>query len=222
MKKLLVFIMTVMTMYSLSLKGLISTYPIGMELEFLDNGRVEGNYHYLKYKTPIKLIGTYNEEKIQLEYIQKGHVKEKFDLYFTQDYKERKRLIGYWHMGNKKLEVEVRQGKIDFDTIDPLDDMYVEDIEMKIFPQLIFNNPIDLGSGYGSPTKVDYYTENSLPSLIYNLGIDGIVEEVRSDGSSLHSGTIIYAQRRYYLFALLALTYYPENFNWFHSHPSFH
>lgn len=219
MKKLLVFIMTLMTVYGLSYEGLLSKYPIGMELEFLEDGRVEGNYYYLKYKTPIKLIGTYNEENVKLEYIKDGEVLEEFDLYFTKAYSERKRLIGYWTMGDRKLEVEVRQGEIDFDTINPLDDMYIEEIEMEVFPHLVFEKEIDLGSGWGSPTDVDFYGDKSLVKLLYDLGVDESVEDIRSDGSSFHSGTIIFAQRRYYLFYLLNLSYYPENapFEMYHS-----
>ncbi len=214
MKKLLVFIMTIVSIYSLSLEGLLSKYPIGMELNFLEEGKVEGDYYYLKYKTPIKLIGTYNEEKVELEYVKDGNIEEEFDLYFTKDFDGRKRLIGYWTMGNRKLEVEVRQGEIDFDNINPLDDMYIEEIEMKLFPHLVFNNEnIDLGSGYGSPTEVEYYGNDSLVTLLYNLGVDESVEEIRSDGSSFHSGTIIHAQRRFYLFNLLNLTYNPQNFD---------
>ena len=74
--------------------------------------------------------------------------------------------------------------------IDPLEDNYIEYEEMKYWPDLVFNVPIDLGSGRYSPVKVDYY--NDLP--VGNLKI--IVEKIRSETEE--KGSLYFALFRYY------------------------
>ena len=49
--------------------------------------------------------------------------------------------------------------------VDPFADKNITCAEMKKFPKLIFAQGIDLGSGYGSPTKFDYQCKESLALL---------------------------------------------------------
>ncbi|ACA85059.1 Ankyrin [Shewanella woodyi ATCC 51908] len=94
---------------------------------------------------------------------------------------------------------------------DPLADNKVTCEEMETSPELVFKLN-DLGSGRGSPNEVDYYCPKSLNQL-------GFLQKVIAQAGSIRSpswlpqyctGTIIYAQRRYYHFSLAKLGYFPQ------------
>lgn len=85
----------------------------------------------------------------------------------------------------------------------PLADADVSCDEMRRFPKQVFKYGLDLGSGYGSSTEFDYECPDSVSSLPFMARVLGIAEAVRGqDGPSHCTGSIVYAHRRYYLYAL--------------------
>jgi len=94
---------------------------------------------------------------------------------------------------------------------DPLADSKITCEEMKKFPDIIFQEGIDLGSGHGSPTEVDYHCPDSLASLPYVTKLRALAETIRSeDGPQLCTGSIIHAHWRYYHFDLARAGYAPN------------
>lgn len=71
-------------------------------------------------------------------------------------------------------------------------------------PHEAFAENVDLGSGHGSPTDVDYDCAGGLQTLPFLVTVSALTEEIRGEGQpSVCTGTIIYAQWRYYQFDLL-------------------
>lgn len=75
----------------------------------------------------------------------------------------------------------------------------------------IFTSEVDLGSGHGSPTKVDYHCPESLAQLPITQTVYQLSEKIRNQypwpGCS---GSIVYAQWRYYHWALLQACLAPQ------------
>lgn len=96
--------------------------------------------------------------------------------------------------------------------IGPFSDDKISCAEMRKFPNQIFNQGIDLGSGYGSPVEVDFDCPESVSSLPFMKKLLTLAETIRADGSSLCSGSIVYALSRYYEFNLTTAGFAPETF----------
>ncbi|MBI5889384.1 MAG: ankyrin repeat domain-containing protein [Nitrosomonadales bacterium] len=95
--------------------------------------------------------------------------------------------------------------------LDPLADSNITCEEMRKFPDIVFQEGIDLGSGHGSPTAVDYRCPESLASLPYVTKLRALAETIRSeDGPQLCTGSIIHAHWRYYHFDLARAGYAPN------------
>jgi uncharacterized protein len=94
--------------------------------------------------------------------------------------------------------------------IDPLDDQQLTCEEMRRHPDRIFGQAIDLGSGTGSPIKVDYACKESLASLPFMRRLHALTEEVRSDGALSCTGDLMAALWRYYHFELLWAGFAPH------------
>ncbi len=78
-------------------------------------------------------------------------------------------------------------------------------------PVTIFKEQPDLGSGHGSPIDVDYNCDGGISALPFLQKLLTLAETVRSDnGPQLCTGTIIYAQYRYYHFNLLREGHAPD------------
>lgn len=96
---------------------------------------------------------------------------------------------------------------------DPLADNEVTCQEMEEFPELVFKLD-DLGSGAHSPTQVDYQCSKSLSQLEFLRPILSMASDIRSPSQlpQFCTGTIVYAQQRYYYFDLAKLGYYPQGY----------
>ncbi|MFA5372253.1 MAG: ankyrin repeat domain-containing protein, partial [Sideroxydans sp.] len=93
----------------------------------------------------------------------------------------------------------------------PLADGSITCEEMGKFPDIIFQQFIDLGSGHGSPTAVDYGCPESLATLPYVAKLRALAEIIRSeDGPQLCTGSIIHAHWRYYHLELARAGYAPN------------
>lgn len=89
------------------------------------------------------------------------------------------------------------------DELDPLFDHKLTCSEMQSKATQIFNSGVDLGSGSGSPTEVDYHCPDSLGELPFMKKLLNLAEVIRSDGGpQVCTGSLIHAQWRYYQFGL--------------------
>lgn len=96
---------------------------------------------------------------------------------------------------------------------DPFADKNITCGEMKKYPERIFQNGyIDLGSGRGSPIEVNYKCTESLVSLPFLQKIYELTEKIRNERSTQCTGTIVYAQWRYYHFRLAEAGFAPNVF----------
>ena len=95
---------------------------------------------------------------------------------------------------------------------DPLSDQAVTCEEMQKYPDLVFlAEGLDLGSGHGSPTEVDYSCKESLAQLAFLRELRTLAETIRGGGEpGVCTGTIVYAQWRYYHFRLLEAGFAPR------------
>jgi len=96
---------------------------------------------------------------------------------------------------------------------DPLADNEVTCQEMEEFPELVFKLD-DLGSGSLSPTEVDYQCSKSLTQIEFLQPILSKAYDIRSPSQlpQFCTGSIVYAQQRYYYFDLAKLGYYPQGY----------
>lgn len=98
------------------------------------------------------------------------------------------------------------------DQADPFADAQITCEEMRDFPDRIFTDDIDLGSGHGSPVAVDYHCPSGAASLPQMEGLLNLAESIRRQDVSQCSGSIVYAQARYYQFRLLMAGLAPRQF----------
>ena len=97
------------------------------------------------------------------------------------------------------------------DSFDPLSDGKITCEEMRRFPDKVFKDGIDLGSGSGSPIDVDYGCAESLGSLPFLKHLSDLTEAIRSQGGpQICTGTIIGAEWRYYSFDLARAGFSPQ------------
>jgi uncharacterized protein len=83
--------------------------------------------------------------------------------------------------------------------------------QMKKAPQDAFSPNVDLGSGSGSPTEVDWRCPGGLQSLSFLEPLAALAEEIRGEELAQPcTGTIVHALWRYYQFDLLAWGLAPE------------
>ena len=96
------------------------------------------------------------------------------------------------------------------DQLNPIADKSITCEEMRQFPELIFSQDVDLGSGYGSPIDFDGECPESLGKL-YLGALMQLAERIRgSNGPQFCSGSIIHAQWRYYHFDLSRAGFAPS------------
>lgn len=89
-------------------------------------------------------------------------------------------------------------------SVDLFSDNKITCSEMHKYPQKIFKENPDLGSGYGSPIEVEYECQGGLASLPFLKRILRLAERIRSEGGPQYcTGSIIHAHWRYYHFELL-------------------
>jgi uncharacterized protein len=87
--------------------------------------------------------------------------------------------------------------------LDPFVDDHITCEEMRRWSRQVFDTPLDLGSGRGSPVAVDYACPESLGERDFMKDLLALAEEIRGDdGPQECSGSLAYALRRYYLFEL--------------------
>lgn len=98
------------------------------------------------------------------------------------------------------------------DQTDPLVDARLTCEEMRTFPERVFTGDIDLGSGHGSPIEVDYQCPGGAASLPHMEKLLSVGEAIRRQDVSQCSGSILYAQARYYQFRLLMAGLAPRQF----------
>lgn len=93
--------------------------------------------------------------------------------------------------------------KTRINALDPYADQKLTCEEMRLRPQRVFTGAIDLGSGHGSPTEVDYHCPDSLGERAFMQTLLSLAERIRNqDGPQVCTGSIIHAQWRYYRFGL--------------------
>ena len=148
--------------------GQISEIPVGMRLVFAQDGTAEGFYFYEKYRSKIPVRAKVEGESISLTVQDnKGNITEKF----TGTYKDDE-LDGTWQSGGKSLTFHFARAI--------LEDHTISCKEMKKFPDKVFAKlDIDLGSGHGSPTEVDYACDGGLASLPFMKTISTMTETIR-------------------------------------------
>jgi hypothetical protein len=96
--------------------------------------------------------------------------------------------------------------------LDPVADSVVTCEEMQKYPERIFfASGLDLGSGHGSPIDFDYHCSDSLASLPFMKKLLDITEKVRNIRYPIGfcTGTLLYAQERYYRYDLAAAGFAP-------------
>lgn len=87
--------------------------------------------------------------------------------------------------------------------LDPYADMNLTCEEMKRRPRRVFEPAVDLGSGHGSPTEVDYFCKGSLSQREFMLVLLDLAERIRGeDARGFCSGSLSQALWRYYHFGL--------------------
>lgn len=91
-------------------------------------------------------------------------------------------------------------------------DMVITCEEMASYPKESFGY-VDLGSGFGSPTQVDYNCPQSLITQEFMATLIELAEQIRSPESSRCGGSIVYLHSRVFLFDLAHLGYYPQGFS---------
>ena len=97
--------------------------------------------------------------------------------------------------------------------LDPFADRKITCDEMRQAPRQVFSDGIDLGSGHGSPTEVDYECPESLSQQDFMQTLLSLAEEIRgNEGPRICSGTIGYAQWRYYSFNLTEAGFVPPTY----------
>jgi len=101
--------------------------------------------------------------------------------------------------------------KARLDAIDPMADKDVTCEEMQRFPELIFSEAIDLGSGTLSPVAVNYQCPESLSQQKFMQPLLELAERIRHDGGpQVCTGTIVHATWRYYHFHLSEAGFAPQ------------
>ncbi|MFM8342004.1 MAG: lysozyme inhibitor LprI family protein, partial [Methylomonas sp.] len=97
------------------------------------------------------------------------------------------------------------------DAIDPLADGVISCENIRQYPERIFTDAIDLGSGSISPIEVDYACPESLASLPFLKKLLDLTELIRhEEQDQLCVGTIVRALRRYYYFNLAESGFAPQ------------
>lgn len=91
-------------------------------------------------------------------------------------------------------------------------DMVITCEEMASYPKESFGY-VDLGSGFGSPTQVDYNCPQSLLTQDFMETMIKLAGQIRSPESSRCGGSIVYLHSRVFLFDLAHLGYYPQGFS---------
>ncbi|MEJ6950468.1 ankyrin repeat domain-containing protein [Natronospora cellulosivora (SeqCode)] len=189
--------------------GLVLDYPdeewIPLPIKFMIEidsveEKVNGSYNIFhsnneKYISDGVLYDDYikleNEEKIYLTWDINDEVEG--DIY-------PKRFFGYIEKENREFRFEVKRERIIGDRIEPIEDDYISQKEMIIFPDLIFTSSIDLGAGSWSPITIEY--TNNLPVWeLINIG-----ESIRGR----QPGSIRFVHHRSYNYYFTMASFAPE------------
>jgi uncharacterized protein len=94
--------------------------------------------------------------------------------------------------------------------LDPAADQHLTCEEMRTHPVRAFASPIDLGSGYNSPVRVDRCPE-SLERQEFMRNILTIAEQIRSSRPGFCTGSIVSARTRYYQYDLARAGFHPRS-----------
>ena len=196
-------------------KGHVANVPIEMQLTINDKGEVEGNYFYTKTKIPISLSGEFTSNRVKLNTIGNPKIQERFEGKAILFNNEIARFSGQWY-GKHNTDGEKTKGyefKVE-GSANPLNDKVVTCEEMAQVPELVFELG-DLGSGHGSPNRVDYNCPKSLNQLSFLQKLIGSASDIRSPSHlpQICTGSIVHAQWRYYHFDLAKLGYYPQGYS---------
>jgi len=115
--------------------------------------------------------------------------------------------------GTDNCLVKVYVARIkEINNLNPFADNNISCEEMEKNSKLIFQAGIDLGSGHGSPNRVDYDCQQSLASLPFVSKLLGLAETIRGvNGPQICTGSIVHAQWRYYYFDLARAGYSPKH-----------
>lgn len=188
-----------------------------------DNGNLKGYYYYTKSGADSKIFleGTYSEKGGSLKTTANSGLTETFIGQFKPG-EDESQFSGKWY-GKHVIDGESPSGYLFEVTIkgwpegaewgnNPFADKSISCQEMKDNPAVIFSNGVDLGSGYGSPIDFDYKCPKSLNSLPFLSQLIGEASFIRSPSALPRSctGSIVYAQRRYFGYRLAQLGYYPQ------------
>lgn len=97
------------------------------------------------------------------------------------------------------------------DQLDPFADKNITCEKMRKYPQKIFTDQIDLGSGGMSPVEVNYSCPESLYSQDFLKKLLVLGDTIRSEvGPQMCMGSIMHAHWRYYLFDLTLAGFAPQ------------
>lgn len=192
--------------------GLIAKYPVTLRLTLHPDGTATGSYFYDKYHQELICEGNYAAEEIRLVVRDaRGKTLETFiglaegtPFEKTREGNYPERIIGRWRQDQQNLPFELCTEPFAAETIAPWEDGWISVNEMKVFPELIFEDGVDLGSGGYSPVGVDYSHDIPLWRL-FELG-----EKIRNDEDPRYSGSIMFATKRYYQFFFSKAMFAPE------------
>jgi len=187
--------------------GKVDKYKITLKVAFGDDGKLTGEYYYdsayAKYHQTIPVKGNIEGNSFTLKAVDNKGATETFAGNSAGT--DFSKVSGEWSKGEKKLQFHIFR--------DPFDDSKITCEEMQEYPEIVFVNNIDLGSGFGSPIAVDYHCEGSLSKLPFLETIRVETEKIRSENSDPScSGSIVHAQFRYYYFELSGAGIAPEIF----------
>ena len=84
--------------------------------------------------------------------------------------------------------------------------------EMTSYPKESFGS-VDLGTGFSSPTQVDYDCPQSLLTQYFMKTIIELAKQIRSPHSARCGGSIVHLRSQVFLFDLSHLGYYPQGFS---------
>lgn len=184
--------------------GTLAGAAITMTLHITDNGEVSGHYAYQKYQRPIALSGTVQGKKLALQTGQA--LAERFSGTLFGATNQITQIAGLWQGKSNAFDFVVSNQP------DPYRDHQISCQEMAELPALVFSNNADLGSGSGSPNKVDYQCPQSLAQLDFLKSLLALADTIRDPNPLPQgcTGTMRFAIWRYHAFELAQLGYYPQ------------
>jgi len=185
--------------------GSVAGFPIEMQLDLNEGGKIDGYYIYKRIGRSISLRGHLDGESIHLE-SQSVDIQEVFDGSVIRQNGDLIRIAGHWRQVGK----EHISSFVVANQPDPYSDNHISCEEMESSPAMVFRNDVDLGSGFGSPNTVDFECSKNLTNLDFLKPLLALSYSVR-EASSGCSGTMRYAEARYFALELAKLGYFPQS-----------